>query len=574
MDVRNKVFISYAHEDSEYADDVRKHLATRLRSEALVWVDTEIQAGDEWEAKLESALCASNCALMLLSVDYLNSRYIAERELPRMLEERTKGMRIVPVLVRECSWCEDERIATMQLGLPPTESLSATRERSRSRYESAIERLCKTIADQLGQLGKQSRADTLKPVDKLLASIDGLEIHEAKHGGDNSVVYKGTMEGREVAVKLMMNPHLARFGEPFRAALKLAANLEHPCFIPLLSTRYEPGSPAVLILPWIEARQMFDVVDSNPPSIDSVARFLARAAEALSLLHDRGGLYGVITPDNVFVEERFGMIRFPAISIFGFLSCNQPWAKFLGNKPDAGNYMTPEQYRGAPMTAKSDQYALGQLALEMLCGTPPVNVGCPADLLHKEAFFTAPEKYVIENFPDATWSVDHPRLAQIVFRMMRADPAERWASLHEVANELRDLEEEARTVAKAVYMDLEKDAGFFERFYERFFERSPSARSKFDGLDMHKQAEKLRGSMIAVLNFHDGAEPTTLHAYVDVHRRLDIGADELDAFEASLLECLKARYAGQPRKVEAWAKLLAPAMEYMKRNCTRRDVVA
>jgi hypothetical protein len=46
MDVRNKVFISYAHEDDHVASDLKKHLTTRLRSEASVWIDTELQAGD------------------------------------------------------------------------------------------------------------------------------------------------------------------------------------------------------------------------------------------------------------------------------------------------------------------------------------------------------------------------------------------------------------------------------------------------------------------------------------------------------------------------------------------------
>jgi hypothetical protein len=51
-DVRNRVFISYAHEDIELAEDFRKHLAVRLRAEAPVWIDTEIRAGERWENAL------------------------------------------------------------------------------------------------------------------------------------------------------------------------------------------------------------------------------------------------------------------------------------------------------------------------------------------------------------------------------------------------------------------------------------------------------------------------------------------------------------------------------------------
>ena len=568
MDVRNKVFISYAHEDDHIANDLKKHLTTRLRSDASVWIDTELQAGDKWEAKLNNALKSSNCALLLLSVDFLCSNYIMQHELPRILREGERGLRIMPVLVRDCSWTNEPSIGKLQLVLPPNEPLSAMRERSPSEYEKAIECVCKIVADQLGQLGKQSRGKTIKPVEELLSSIEGLELLAAKHGGDSSIVYKGKLEGRDVAVKLMLNRHLSKFTDQFTAALGLARELEHHCFIPLLYGKFEAGSPAVLILPWIESRQLFEQITSNPPSIDKVASFMRRAAEALSSLHDRGGLYGIMTTDNVYVEDALDIIRFPAISIFGFLSCRQDWNQFVGDKPDAGTYLIPEQFYGGRMSAQSDQYALGQLALEMLCGAPPVTVNSPADFERKRKFFESPAKFVRETFPQATWPDDHPKLAEILFRMLQPDPRDRWPRLQDVVRELGNLEEEARAIAKTVYMDLEASPDFFVDFYARFFDKCEGARRKFQGLDMKAQAQKLRDAMIAVLNFREGAEPTTLYGYVAVHVKLGVTIEELNAFEECLVESLKLRYPDHKRKVAAWSKLLPPVMEYMKRTCT------
>jgi hypothetical protein len=568
MDVRNKVFISYAHEDDHVAGDLKKHLTTRLRSEASVWIDTELQAGDKWEATLNGALNSSNCALLLLSVDFLSSEYIMQHELPRILREGERGLRIMPVLVRDCAWTNEPSIAKLQLALPPKEPLSAMRERSRSEYESAIECVCKIVADQLGQLGKQSRGETIKAVPDLLSSIDGLELLVALHGGDSSIVYRGKLEGRDVAVKLMLNRSLSKFTDQFNAALDVARALEHHCFIPLLYSKFEPGSPAVLILPWVESRQLSEQIASNPPSIDKVACFLRRAAEALSLLHDRGGLYGIMTTDNVYVEEELEIIRFPAISILGFLSCRQGWNRFVGDKPDAATYLIPEQFYGAPMSAQSDQYALGQLALEMLCGAPPVTVNSPADFENKRKFFESPAEFVRATFPQATWPDDHPKLGEILFRMLEPNPRDRWPRLQDVVRELGNLEEEARALAKTVYMDLETSPDFFVDFYARFFDKCEGARKKFQGLDMKAQAEKLRDAMIAVLNFREGAEPTTLHGYIDVHVKVGVTIEELKAFEECLLESLKLRYPDHKKKVAAWSKLLPPVMEYMRRNCT------
>jgi hypothetical protein len=74
--------------------------------------------------------------------------------------------------------------------------------------------------------------------------------------------------------------------------------------------------------------------------------------------------------------------------------------------------------------------------------------------------------------------------------------------------------------------------------------------------------------MIAVLNFREGAEPTTLHGYIDVHVKVGVTIEELKAFEECLIESLKLRYPDHKKKVAAWSKLLPPVMEYMRRNCT------
>ena len=74
--------------------------------------------------------------------------------------------------------------------------------------------------------------------------------------------------------------------------------------------------------------------------------------------------------------------------------------------------------------------------------------------------------------------------------------------------------------------------------------------------------------MIAVLNFREGAEPTTLHGYIPVHVKVGVTIEELNAFEECLIESLKLRYPDHKKKVAAWSKLLPPVMEYMRRNCT------
>jgi hypothetical protein len=568
VDVRNKVFISYAHTDTEVATDFLKHLNARLGASIGTWIDKEIRAGDDWESEITGALATSTCAVLLVSVDFLNSEYIRGKELPLIIQGRDNGLRVIPIVVRPCPWTEDVHLKALQLGLPPDPSLLELKDRSTTQYEAAIERVCEVVAGYVGELAKQTNARTQDDVRDLVASIGGLEILDAKQGGDYSIVYRAMKDGREVAVKVLKSLGAPELAEPFSEALGRAIKLEHPCFVPILNGLMRPGRPPVLVLPWIRSSHLLQHITAEPLPLDKTATFLRRACEALATLHDAGGMYGVLTPDNVYIEERLDIPRFPAISVFGFLTTAQRWTKYLGNKAIAATYLVPEQYYGEPLTAKSDQFALGQIAVEALCGAAPVPVQQPADLARKEYFFESPEEFVRSSCARAEWCDDHPKLAEIVFRMLRRDPQRRWASLHDIARELGFLEDEARAIAKTVYLELEDDNGFYEAFYKRFFERCESARQKFAGLDMAKQHAKLQAALVGVLNFREGAEPTTLYPYLRVHLARGVNAEELEAFQQSLVEILGRRYPKDPKKVAAWSKLLPPVMEYMKRACS------
>jgi serine/threonine protein kinase len=364
----------------------------------------------------------------------------------------------------------------------------------------------------------------------------------------------------------MFGMRLDELRDAFKAALALAKKVEHYCFVPILCDRVEDNAPPIVVLPWIDSTQLLHKTAREPLPIDRVAMFLRRASDALAALHEQGGIYGVLTPDNVWMEERLQILRFPAVSIYGFLSTHQPWHKVLSHKADAATHLIPEQYLGQPLSPRSDQYGLAQLAVQMLCGKAPVTVTRPVDLEEKRRFFDNPADFLRVKFPHASWQDDHPEFAEILFRMLQSNPADRWPELKAVGAELRRLEDEACAIAKAAYRDLAKDNSFFGAFYTKFFERCPDARAKFQEPDMEKQCEKLKIAMAAVLNFREGVEPTTLYWQVPVHARRGVTAEEFDQFEQCLLQCLTARYGDGSKQVAAWSKLLPPAMDYMKRN--------
>lgn len=110
-----KVFVSYSHEDADQLVELWKFLEP-LRREGLVeaWADTRLQGGDAWAAEIDAALDAAGAAVLLISQAFLASEFIAEREIPRLLERSAQGrLTILPVFLSPAD-VEDTPLARLQ----------------------------------------------------------------------------------------------------------------------------------------------------------------------------------------------------------------------------------------------------------------------------------------------------------------------------------------------------------------------------------------------------------------------------------------------------------------------------
>ncbi|HEX4639712.1 MAG TPA: toll/interleukin-1 receptor domain-containing protein [Chthoniobacterales bacterium] len=100
------VFIAYSHADEQLKNELVKHLRP-LEQLGLVeaWHDQKIKAGDEWDKSISKNLARANIVLLLVSIDFINSKYCTEVELAEALALQEEGQAIViPVILRACLW--------------------------------------------------------------------------------------------------------------------------------------------------------------------------------------------------------------------------------------------------------------------------------------------------------------------------------------------------------------------------------------------------------------------------------------------------------------------------------------
>jgi serine/threonine-protein kinase len=112
-------------------------------------------------------------------------------------------------------------------------------------------------------------------------------------------------------------------------------------------------------------------------AVDRCLRILDQVAEALGEAHGKGIVHRDMKPENIMVEDREGE-DFVKVLDFGIAKIksgdgakDSPALTAIGQTVGTLEFMSPEQLRGKPLDGRSDIYALGMVAYEMLTGELP-----------------------------------------------------------------------------------------------------------------------------------------------------------------------------------------------------------
>ena len=100
------LFISYAHADMLYKDQLVRHFAA-LKNSGVIreWNDRYIQPGEKWDHSISEAMQKSDVIVFLVSSDFLASDYINRYEITTAMEREKSGqVRIIPVVIRPCDF--------------------------------------------------------------------------------------------------------------------------------------------------------------------------------------------------------------------------------------------------------------------------------------------------------------------------------------------------------------------------------------------------------------------------------------------------------------------------------------
>jgi hypothetical protein len=150
--IRDQIFISYAHEDLDWLNELKVHLNPYVRKfnavgleDSMFWDDSRIKPGDDWREKITEALARSRAAIFLISPDFLASKFIIEQEIPELLKTQKKdGLLLCLIHIRSSGYKQTVLESYQALNDPET-PLKRRRERRDEDWVKICEKMFEII---------------------------------------------------------------------------------------------------------------------------------------------------------------------------------------------------------------------------------------------------------------------------------------------------------------------------------------------------------------------------------------------------------------------------------------------
>ena len=274
---------------------------------------------------------------------------------------------------------------------------------------------------------RRKRATLGNRVDDSLigTTIDGRYVVRRFIGrGGMGAVYEGEQRAlaRKVAIKVMARELVGAERERFRREARLASRVMHEHVAQVYDVSTTATGDEVIIMEYVEGRDLGALIDEHgslPP--DRVIAIARAMLAALAAIHDQGIVHRDVKPSNVLLARRGSDTEFVKIVDFGIArGAGEVSLTNTGHVVGTPQYMSPEQFRGGPVDARTDLYAVGVTLFVMLAGRVPFDGGT-AEIGMKQVYEQPPDLRTLRPELPAP-------LAAAVMRALAKNPDDRFAS--------------------------------------------------------------------------------------------------------------------------------------------------
>ena len=218
-----------------------------------------------------------------------------------------------------------------------------------------------------------------------------------------------------------------------------AAGFNHPNAVSVIEVGEFEGT-AYIAMDLVDGRTLRTYIGDRAITMDRRISWLSQIAEGLEAAHMRGLVHRDVKPENVMVctDGTVKLMDFGGVKKMeedkAPASTNHPtFVTRAGMVVGTPMYMAPEQAIGEQLDGRSDQFAWGTLAYELLsAGTHPIHTNNPKNLAPAFAVIQRHPKPLADVAPEVPEDV-----RDIITRAMKKSREERYETMGEVASALR-----------------------------------------------------------------------------------------------------------------------------------------
>jgi serine/threonine-protein kinase len=265
-------------------------------------------------------------------------------------------------------------------------------------------------------------------------------VYEARH----------TRLPKRFAIKVMRKEWAADqvSYERFRREAETTSALGNVHIAEVVDFNQLPDGSPFMVMEFLEGQDLSDRLEKHGPvPFAKGAAIIDAVASALMGAHQQGILHRDLKPANIFIcrrdreGEHIKLLDFGAAKWRGKSNDAAPLTA-LGQVVGTPWYMSPEQAQGYELDARSDQFSLAVVLYEAVTGRLPFEADNPTAVLWK--IVEDPHTPVREYRPDLPEGLD-----ALFDRALSKDPAARFGSVAELADEVKALVTEAKAAAPA-----------------------------------------------------------------------------------------------------------------------------
>jgi len=282
---------------------------------------------------------------------------------------------------------------------------------------------------------------------------------ESKIGeGGFGAVYRGVQlaTGRKVALKLL-HPEMTKdenLVARFRREGMVLCNLRDAHTITTYDFDQTPDGTLYIAMELLEGKSLHQIFHEQAPlEWKRVFKILTEMCSSLAEAHAQGIVHRDLKPENIYLESRPGNPEFVKILDFGIakvmrgdsIDPQSPQLTATGQTLGTLEYMSPEQLMGKPLDGRSDVYALGVVAYEMITGRLPFpEAKGPAGLI------TAQLKQTPQAPSQTNQKANLPQAAdRVILKCLEKDKNNRWPDVSQLATALQEVINSEAPVASA-----------------------------------------------------------------------------------------------------------------------------